>query len=290
MFTYVMDLYKKKAKKVSKSALSIPAGKTKDDLVPFSGFKENNVETPFVDGLSDEDLKHLNQILDWNCFTADSHGRRFGLPAGIAKRVVPQIIPDPRIEMLNKEINLKDKTVLEVGCFEGIHTIGLCKFAKDVIAVDSRIENVVKTLVRLGFFNLRARVFKCDLESIDNNLLPMLKADVLHHVGVLYHLKDPVKHLLDLPKYISEGIMLDTHFAEPEKVNKSYSVNGKTYQYQHYNEGGKKEVFSGMYDHAKWLLLDDIVEILKSVGFSQVKIVEKRQERNGSRVLLIAKK
>ena len=45
-----------------------------------------------------------------------------------------------------------------------------------------------------------------------------------------------------------------------------------------------------MYDYAKWLKLDDIVSLLKESGFNQVEIIEKRNERNGSRVLLMAQK
>jgi tRNA (mo5U34)-methyltransferase len=37
---------------------------------------------------------------------------------------------------------LSNKDVLEIGCFEGIHTIGLCNYSRRVYAVDSRIENV----------------------------------------------------------------------------------------------------------------------------------------------------
>ncbi len=262
----------------------------KDDLVPFSGFQANRVSTPFVDLLSDDQLKELNSILDWNAFTVDSHGRRFGLPASAKKRSAPQTIPDPRILLFDKEFDLKNKSVLEIGCFEGIHTLALANLAKSVTAIDSRVENVVKTLVRLGFFNRTARVFVCDIEKVEDSAKDFLKCDVLHHVGVLYHLLDPVRHLLALSNFVKDGIMLDTHIAEPGEVNGEYNVSGTTYKYKHYNEGGKKEVFSGMYNHAKWLLVEDIEKILRSAGFGSLNLIEKRSERNGSRILLIAKR
>ena len=84
--------------------------------------------------------------------------------------------------------------------------------------------------------------------------------------------------------------MLDTHYCVAGEATKSYFVNGKEYAYMHYMEHGKKEAFSGMYDHSKWLLLDDIISCLKATGFDQVEIIEKRDERNGHRVLLFAER
>ena len=45
-----------------------------------------------------------------------------------------------------------------------------------------------------------------------------------------------------------------------------------------------------MYDHSKWLRLDDIVTILRIAGFEKVDILETRRERNGPRALLIAER
>lgn len=221
------------------------------------------------------------------CFTVDLNGRRFGSMAWESKRDTPQIIPDERIELLHKLFNLADKSVLEVGCFEGIHTIALSKYAKEVYAIDSRIENVVKTLVRSHLFGHKPTVFVCDLENnAESSRLPTI--DVLHHVGVLYHLKDPVTHLLRLGKIVRDGMLLDTHYATEEMLNSNYEVQGRTYSYYKYGEGGRDEVFSGMYDHAKWLLLADIRHILSEMGFTDILVHRDEIQRNGPRVTLFA--
>jgi hypothetical protein len=155
--------------------------------------------------------------------------------------------------------------------------------AAKVTAVDSRIENVVKTIVRTAMFNYHPTVFKCDVENWESQF-PLLQADVCHHIGVLYHLKDPVKHLQGLGKITKEAILLDTHYAHPEEATEQYEVGGKHYAYKKYGEG--KDVFSGMYDHAKWLPLNSILEILNNQGFKHQEVLEKRDERNGPRVLL----
>ena len=60
--------------------------------------------------------------------------------------------------------------------------------------LDARIENVVKTIVRCAFFGVSPRVAVLDLEDPAGQE-GLLDADLCHHVGVLYHLSDPVAHL-----------------------------------------------------------------------------------------------
>ena len=117
------------------------------------------------------------------------------------KRNTPEVIPDPRIIHLHERIPLTDLTVSgsRIGCFEGNHTCTLSALAKRVIAVDSRIEHVIKTLVRCAMFDQKPDVLCLDLEE-DVPAKLDLHCDVLHHVGVLYHLTDPVSHLLKMGK------------------------------------------------------------------------------------------
>jgi 2-polyprenyl-3-methyl-5-hydroxy-6-metoxy-1,4-benzoquinol methylase len=257
--------------------------------LPQRGYGNNRVAAEWVDHLSDEDLSRLNELLDWQCFTADSHGRRFGSAAWPGKRTEPQVIPDGRIVLLNEHFDLSDKHVLEIGCFEGIHTIGLAQLSRQVTAIDARIENVVKTIVRCSFFGLAPCVFKCDIER---EPLPIkrLSSDVLHHVGVLYHLQDPVRHLLRISQYVRFGMMLDTHYCRDGQADQTYEVEQRSYRYREYTEQGLMDPFSGMHEHAKWLRQDDIIALLHQAGFEQVDVIETREERNGPRLLLIAKR
>jgi SAM-dependent methyltransferase len=254
---------------------------------PARGFTTNLNDIRFVDRLSDSDLAELNTILDWKSFVADRGGRRFGNVAWAGKRNEPQIIPDPRIVMLDEQLALADKHVLEIGCFEGNHTIGLIRFAKRVTAVDGRIANVVKTIVRCAMFDLRPTVFKCDVEARPLDVAA-LQADVVHHVGVLYHLKDPVRHLRDLGQIARVGVMLDTHYALDEEATATYTVDGREYRYKRYEEFGLADPFSGMHEHSKWLRVDDILGLLADAGLSDVRVLQKRNERNGPRMLVIA--
>lgn len=255
-----------------------------------SGFTPSPISSFKLDSLSDSELAELNSILNWNCFTTDSQGRRFGRPHTQKKRGKPQTIPDRRSIILDEVFQIKGCTVLEVGCFEGVHTVSLCSRGALVTAIDSRIENVIKTIVRSNYYGFSPNVFNCDVENLSSDMIPKIKADYVHHVGVLYHLKDPIKHLIELGALAQKGLILDTHFATPESVNGEYESQGIRCSYFRANEFGHKDVFSGMYDHSKWLLLDDIKRLLVKSGFATAEIYETRLERNGSRAIFIAKK
>lgn len=256
---------------------------------PLSGYQENRREIPFVDPLSDAELTELNGLLRWNAFTVDRHGRRFGGVAWKGKRDRSELIPDRRIVQMDERFDLSDKHVLEFGCFEGIHTIGLTGLAARVTAVDGRVENVVKTIVRAALYGCHPTVFVYDVERRPADV-SLLGADLLHHVGVLYHLADPVGHLLEIGRYVRLGLMLDTHYAADGEARHSYEVEGKSYPYRVYGELGHRDVFSGLRPHSKWLPLDLIVGLLRDTGFGQVEIAETRLERNGPRVLLFARR
>ena len=249
--------------------------------------KEGKTRAAYIENLSDSDLEVLNKLLPWNCFTLDTNGRRLGNKAWDGKRDTPQFIPDPRIDLLNQLYPLEGRSALEVGCFEGIHTLGLASYGANVIAVDSRIENVAKTIIRTWSHGFFVKSFKCNVEDNgDWSLIP--DVDIAHHVGVLYHLKDPVNHLHDLCNKVKSVIMLDTHISSEADANLSYYTRGIEYKYKRYNEGGRDDAFSGMYDHSKWLTIETLSSILRNCGFSNVNIVEIREERNGPRVLLFA--
>ena len=252
-------------------------------------YDEGQTEARFVERLADEDLRRLNDLLPWRCFTVDSEGRPLGGAAWSGKRVDPQTIPDPRILRFHERFDLSDKHVLEVGCFEGVHTIALCRLAERVTAIDARVENVVKTIVRCAFFDERPRVFTFDVEG-DEDGDELLRADLCHHVGVLYHLSDPVKHLRDLGTWVSRGLMLDTHYALAEDATEEYEVAGEPFRFRRYEELGRSDVFSGVRPISRWLRLADIEKVLQGAGFGTVDVVETRDERNGPRVLLFAEK
>lgn len=250
----------------------------------IGGRFDKGIDMTLIDSLSDEELERLNDLLPWQCFVLDGKGREFGRPASERKRSSAQPIPDRRIVMLDQRFDLSDKTVLELGCFEGVHTIALARKAKRVVAVDVRIENVVKTMVRCGLFGVSPSIARWNVEE-DPPFDP--SCDILHHVGVLYHLLDPVKHLAAVLPRVRVGIMLDTHVA-PDAPLEPYTSQGREYSCFVYRE--QESPFSGAYPTARWMRLDDICELLREYGFADLEVAERRAERNGPRVLIFARR
>ena len=259
----------------------------REDKLPVSGFTPTLIGPSQLECLSDEDFSRINEILPWKCFTSDGNGRRFGNLAWKGKRDSLQSIPDPRIVELDRLFNLSDKSVLEFGCFEGVHTIAIALKAESVVAVDSRIENVIKTIVRTNLYGFKPSVSVCDLEKYeDAKKLP--SADIIHHVGVLYHLKDPISHLIQIGKLAQCGILLDTHYATDEMATHQFDEPHSSYKYYMHREHGRDEVFSGMYHHAKWLKLNDIKEILSQIGFPEIVVYKDDKKSFAPRVTIYA--
>jgi len=242
-----------------------------------------------LDSLSDEDLEMLNDLLPWSCFTLDSNGRQFGKPYSKEKRGTAQPNVDYRITELARRIDLFSKVVLEVGCYEGVHTAALAERSQQVKAFDGRVEHVVKTIVRCAMLGLPVNAFVLDLEKkMPENI--DLSCDIIHHVGVLYHLENPVEHLHTLAPFCTETIMLDTHVASPNKTCQTLEYKDHKYKYWKQQDGGRALPFAGMGTHAKWLTEASLCDALMSCGFEDIDIAERRNERNGSRVLIYANK
>ena len=236
--------------------------------------------------MSDLSLQELNDTLPWHAGTLLPDGRLVGrLDARADKRTDVQPIPDKRIRRLDEALPLAGKSVLEIGCFEGIHTLGLRHFDANVTAVDIRPSNVLKTLARLSAHGESAGVFILDVEDANVDLGHF---DVVFHCGVLYHLEDPVSHLRAiLPA--CDAIYLDTHVAEPGRDQDTLVVGDQSYQGYRHHEGGWQDPFSGRAASAFWLTLDDLQGLIKAQGF-ECQTWSERAERNGARVGLFARR
>lgn len=255
--------------------------------VPAQGYEPLIRERSAVDSLGDHEIQRLNELLPWACFTADGQGRRVGKAASATKRSTPQSIPDERIVRLDAALGLRDKHVVELGCFEGVHTIALCDRAARVTAVDARVENVVKTLTRTWLYGHRPELALQDVE--DTSATDIYECDVLHHNGVLYHLHDPVGHLRRALARVRSGLLLDTHISRDHEATSRYQVDGQSFRVREVKEFPDSP-FAGMYPSARWLLLDDLRDEVRRAGFEDVVVEEVREERNGLRVLLIARR
>jgi tRNA (mo5U34)-methyltransferase len=227
-----------------------------------------------IDELTDQELSEIERAHVWVTGTADSKGRVLGRRSALYQ------IPERRVVIANEMVGLAGKTVVEFGSLEGAHTIALCRAASRVIALEARAENIEKTKVRCRLYGAFPEIVKMDVER---ETPP--EADMYFHSGVLYHLQDPVSHLLTIMGRAKE-IVLDTHHAENATDTYMCATNGKSYPCWIYNEppSGYK---AGLSRFSRWLRLTDIVTTL-SERFRRVEVARDEIERNGPRATIVA--
>ena len=233
----------------------------------FGGYERKLGAACQIDSWSDQELKKLNKILEWRCFSVDGIGRRFGQKAWKNKRQVPERIPSPEVVLFNQYCNLSGAKVLDVGSFEGIHSISMSMMGAKVFAVDARVENVVKTIVRSGIYRASVETAKFTFEQEPLDRLPS-NIDYIFHRSLLPLMEDPVKHLYDLGEIAKRGIYLDT--VVYSKLSETYQTMGKTFRCLTMRNLRMNGEFSGAGKIGRGLEAETIVDSLKEAGFKNI--------------------
>jgi 2-polyprenyl-3-methyl-5-hydroxy-6-metoxy-1,4-benzoquinol methylase len=247
--------------------------------------------------LSPADLSYLNVLLPWSSYNAVGKSVPLGSAYLSNKRSSPHSIPDGHVTAISKFLDISRCTVLEVGCFEGHYTAALANSCKSVNAIDSRVENVIKTLVRLWALNLGGNV-TLDVVDLDGTALADFYRskgiasggfDLIHHRGVLYHLADPCRHLADLATLGMAHLYIHTQYANTSQKLSPYQSAFGTFDAFFYREKNIEFApFAGMRKDAIWLQKKDLLNVLRDLGMGKIEILSDVEERNGSRIELIA--
>jgi SAM-dependent methyltransferase len=236
--------------------------------------------------LSDQQYRDFQSLLDWKTGIRLPDGRVLGVPRKGTFIVERQ---DHRVALLAERFQTAEKSVLELGCLEGSHTVQLARVCREVTAVDVRPKNIVCTLTQLFVHGIRnVEVKLADAEQFDESLG---RFDVIFHVGVLYHLVDPVAHLFRIAR-MADDLLLDTHVCLDDTRFKPADLcqDGRTYRAYWYKEHGWRDVFSGIAPRSRWLHRDALLESLRDAGYQEIEVIETRLERNGPRVCVLARR
>jgi len=130
-------------------------------------------------------------------------------------------------QRIEKELNFKNKNILDIGSgngYYGFRMIGAG--AKSVTAIDPSLLSVCQFLYLNKFFNLHnLSVLPLALEDLENN---MPHWDLVVSMGVLYHRKSPLDHIISAKEKLNPGgtLLLETLVIEGD-INQALIPEGR---------------------------------------------------------------
>ena len=208
---------------------------------------------------------------------------------------------DYRIKYVAYSLDLRDQRVLEMGPFEGRHSVLIEKMgARENIAIEAREENYAKCLrIKEKYGLSKTTYYKLNIEDMYNHRVdPPFngKFDLLFCLGLFYHLPDPGR-ALDWFITQSDALFLGTHYVESRVIHlyDSFeegvlSYKGHSYKGRWYTEGGLKDALSGMSHHSFWLYEEDLIRMLNRSGYKSVYVLGKDYQYERPHITLLAKK
>lgn len=178
--------------------------------------------------------------------------------------------------------NIKNKTVLDVGCWDGYFSFYCENLGAKVTPIDN-FQYIDFVTSKYGITLSGGEGFQYVSNSLDSSLEISKKAfneiqkefDVVLYFGILYHQKSPLLELQHLYQITKETVIIESHFLKHEKepILKFYGLdilnNDPT------NYWGPSE--------------SCIIQMLHSVGFKNVRVA-KRYWDNDERIIIVANK
>ncbi|MFQ5449705.1 MAG: class I SAM-dependent methyltransferase [Nitrospinaceae bacterium] len=167
-------------------------------------------------------------------------------------------------------VDFQNKTVLELGPFEGHDTVMIMdQKPRKVIGLEARPLNYAKTSVIRSLYNWR----NYELILGDMHLFPQLvteKIDIIFCAGVFYH-SDKPWWLLKTCMEHSDTIVLCGHISSdhspPGRKTRDVTLESGTYTFEVYPEGGWEDGLSGVTGESLWFKEEDLIHFLNYHGF-----------------------
>jgi hypothetical protein len=214
---------------------------------------------------------------------------------------------DPRIEWALEQFgSIRDRKILELGPLEAAHTYMLDLHAPEFIhAVEANKLSFLRCLVVKELLDLkRAKFF------LGNFLLWLentpVRYDLIIASGVLYHMQNPVR-LLELLAIRSDAFYLWTHYASEEampshdprrgafvgtaEVEDHHGVSVRLHWRSYHGAWKSKSFCGGIHDLHRWIEKDDIVALIRALGFTDVRVAhDEPAHQNGPSFSVFARR
>lgn len=183
--------------------------------------------------------------------------------------------------------SIEGKKILELGPLEAAHTYMLDQHAPEVIhAIEANKLAFLRCLVVKEILDLKhAKFFLGDFVPwLEKSTI---RYDLIIASGVLYHMSDPVR-LLELMAERSDAIFIWTHYYDakamsPDDHRRLAFVGGTETQMfrsvpvhlhnrSYHGAWQSKSFCGGMNDLHRWIEKDDIIAVIRALGFDDVRI------------------
>ena len=202
---------------------------------------------------------------------------------------------DERLKYMMYFLDLRGLRVLELGPLEGHHSVIMEKMGvRENIAIEGRADNIRKCNRIKEKYGLEHTTFlQHDLERLYNSQeTPQFRGpfDLVFCLGVLYHVPEPAKALAWFRSQ-AKALFLGTHYLEPNQRSDSdatYQTNGKTYRVKEHREGGLRDPISGMSRASVMLYEDDLISLLREVGYSDISVLGKDLQNGFQHITILA--
>jgi hypothetical protein len=201
---------------------------------------------------------------------------------------------DERLKYITYFLDVRDQRVLEIGPLEGHHSVLLEKMGiRENVAIESRVENLCKCQrIKQKYHLDRTQFIQADVERLYRGEdMPSFNGpfDLVFCLGVLYHLQDPGRGL-EWMRSQASTLFLGTHYSEgkPKRGDMTYFYDGKSYRGHEVPEGGIADPISGMSPTSVHLYEDDLLRLIRDVGYSRTWVLGKDWQNNSSHITLLA--
>ncbi|MBI4383446.1 MAG: class I SAM-dependent methyltransferase [Nitrospinae bacterium] len=168
------------------------------------------------------------------------------------------------------KIDFRDKTVLELGPFEGnVSSLIMAQNPKKVIGLEARPLNYAKFSVMRSLHNWK----NYHLLLGDMHLFPQLvreKIDIIYCSGVLYHSEKPwwlLKSCLDQCDTVVLGTHVASEFSRHPRITEEVVLESGTYRFEIYPEKGWNDGLAGVAPKSLWFTEEDLVRFAGFYGF-----------------------
>jgi len=207
------------------------------------------------------------------------------------------LFADGRIDWALEQFgSIEGKTILEVGPLEGMHTYMLHKRRPlRVEALEANQLCFLRCLVTKQILQLDSAHFYLGdaqkwLEEKDT------RYDLAIASGVLYHMHEPAEFLVQMARR-TDSIFIWTHFFFEEAMPagdvrrlpfsgkvETRSINGvpvRHYERGYFSANSNRSFCGGMRDRHYWMHRDDILELMRSLGFRRLEIAQEDLAHSG---------